>query len=202
MASNVLKIISGEQRGFERLLFYSLSNFFFGLQASAVSCGLVGRWYAFGGHSPPKLEHLETFRLPDPGVPTALACDQSDLDTVRALAREIHQKASGAFAVSTPDFLADAHAMTIVEWRKHLLRNPSALVYWGRGEKQYLDSNVACYLKAAKFGRTWYVAGVHPETKRSWQPDPETDKIHDEDYSFDFSKLAPFLRRVLENAQK
>jgi hypothetical protein len=145
---------------------------------------------------------LETLRLPDPAVPIALACSESDLDIVRAMAREIHEKSRGAFAVTTPDFLSDVDAITSVEWKKMLLRNPSALVYWGQGEKQYLDNNIARYLKASKFGRAWYVSGSEPEIKRSWQPEAETEKIYDEDLPFDFAKLEPFLRRVVENARK
>jgi hypothetical protein len=89
-------------------------------------------------------QELETFPLPDPAVPIALACDGPDLDTVRAFAREIHEKGGGAFAVATPDFIADTAAMTLVEWRRHMAQNPSALVYWGRGEKKYLDKTSHC----------------------------------------------------------
>ena len=145
---------------------------------------------------------LEIFRLPEPAIPLAVACGKSDLEIVRALAREIHEKAKGAFVVATPDFLANAETLTIVEWKKLLLRNPSALVYWGQGEKEYLDKNVSRFLKAAKFGRAWYVSGTLPEAKRNFQPDPDTDKIYDESQPFVFEKLEPFLRRVMENARK
>ncbi len=146
---------------------------------------------------------LEMFLPPDSAVPIALACDRPDLDTVRALAREIHERAAGAFAVATPDFLADAGAMTFLEWRKHLMRNPSALVYWRQGKKEYLDSNVVRYLNAAKLGRAWYVSGVEPEIKRTWRPEAEAYWIPDtEEKPFDFEKLKPFLQHVRENARK
>ena len=145
---------------------------------------------------------LESFLLPEPAVPLALACDRPDLPTVRALAREIHEREGGAFAVATPDFIADPGAMAFVEWRRYLTQNPSALVYWGQGEKGYLDRNVGLYLRAAKFGRAWYVSGTNPETKASWQPDVGTDKIPDPEKPFDFEKLKPFLQRVRENARK
>jgi hypothetical protein len=145
---------------------------------------------------------LESFLLPEPAIPIALACDRPDLQTVRALAREIHEKAGGAFAVATPDFIADPGAMAFVEWRRYMTQNPSALVYWGQGEKDYLDRNIALYLRAAKFGRAWYVSGTDPEAKVSWQPDAGTDKIPDADQPFDFEKLKPFLQRVRENARK
>jgi hypothetical protein len=147
-------------------------------------------------------KELESFRLPEPAIPLALACDQPDLDVVRALAREIHEKENGDFAVATPDFIANPAAMSFIEWRRYMTQNPSAVVYWGRGEKGYLDRNAAVYLKAAKLGRAWYVSGTDPEAKVSWQPDVGTEKIPDLDRPFDFEKLKPFLQRVRENARK
>ena len=145
---------------------------------------------------------LESFLFPEPAVPIALACDRPDLPVVRALAREIHEREGGAFAVATPDFIADPGAMAFIGWRRYMTQNPSALVYWGQGEKGYLDRNVALYLRAARFGRAWYVSGTDPETKVTWQPDVGTEKIPDPEKPFDFEKLKPFLQRVRENARK
>lgn len=145
---------------------------------------------------------LESFLQREPAVPIALACDMADLSTVRALAREMHEKAGEAFEISTPDFIADPKSLPFVEWRKYLTKNPSALVYWGQGEKGYLDKNIAHYLRAAKFGRAWYVSGTAPDMKVSWQPELGTDKIPDPEKPFDFEKLKPFLQRVRENARK
>jgi hypothetical protein len=145
---------------------------------------------------------LESFLLPEPAIPLALACDRPDLLAVRALAREIHEREGGAFAVATPDFIADPAAMPFIEWRRYMTQSPSALVYWGHGEKGYLDRNVALYLRAARFGHAWYVSGSDPETKVSWEPEVGTEKIPDTENSFDFEKLKPFLRRVRENARR
>ncbi len=145
---------------------------------------------------------LESFRLPEPAIPIALACDGPDLPAVRDLAREIHSLEQGAFAVATPDFLENPKALAFIEWRKHMTRNPSALVYWGKGEKGYLDKNVALYLKAARLGCAWYVAGSDSEAKASWQPDVGAEKIRDDAEPFDFEKVKEFLRRVRENARK
>jgi hypothetical protein len=148
---------------------------------------------------------LETFRLPDPSTPIALACDKPDLSTVQRMAREIHTREAGAFAIGTPDFLAEPSSLAFIAWKKLLTKSHSVVVYWGEGQKQYLDSNVARYLPAAKLGRAWYVSLLGPETdrKRDWQPgDPETEKILDEDQPFTYDRLRQFLRRVRERARK
>ena len=92
--------------------------------------------------------------------------------------------------------------MAFIEWRRYMTQNPSALVYWGQGEKGYLDKNVSLYLRAAKFGRAWYVSGTDPNAKVWWEPDVGTEKIPDPDKPFDFEKLKPFLQRVRQNARK
>jgi hypothetical protein len=145
---------------------------------------------------------LEGFRLPEPAIPLALACDGPDLPRVREMAREIHFKEQGGFAVATPDFLENPKALAFIEWRKHMTRNPSALVYWGDGEKGYLDKNVALYQKAARFGCAWYVAGAVPKSKEDWQPQLEIEKIRDKEQPFDFEKVKDFLRRVKEKARQ
>jgi TIR domain-containing protein len=148
---------------------------------------------------------LESFRLPDPSTPIALACDKADLNTVLSMAREIHSREAGAFAVGTPDFLAEPGSLAFVAWKKLLTKSPSVVVYWGQGHKQYLDTNVARYLPAAKLGRAWYVSLAGPDTegKRDWQPgDPDTEKIVDENESFDYERLRGFLKRVRERARQ
>jgi TIR domain len=148
---------------------------------------------------------LESFRLPDPSTPIAVACDKPDLITVQRMAREIHTREAGAFAVGTPDFLAEPSSLAFIAWKKLLTKSPSVVVYWGEGQKQYLDANIARYLPAAKLGRAWYVSLVGPETeaKRGWQPsDLETEKIMDEDQVFTYDRLREFLQRVLERARQ
>jgi hypothetical protein len=148
---------------------------------------------------------LEGFRLPDPSTPLALACDRADLNTVLSLAREIHSREGGAFAVGTPDFLSEPSSLAFVAWKKLLTKSPSVVVYWGEGQKRYLDANVARYLPAARLGRAWYVslAGPDADDKREWQPgDPETEKILDEHESFDYERLRGFLNRVRERARQ
>jgi len=148
---------------------------------------------------------LESFRLPDPATPIALACDQTDLGTVRDIAREIHERDRGAFAVETPDFLAEPGALPFIGWKKLLARSRSILVYWGRGQKDYLDKNVNRFLSSAKLGRAWYVSlpGPEAEQKREWQPgDPETEKIIDDEQPFRYERLQPFLRRIRERARQ
>lgn len=151
---------------------------------------------------------LEAFRLPDPATPIVLACDQPDLATVRSIAREIHQHDHGAFAVATPDFLAEAGALSFIRWKKLLTKRQGVVVYWGRGHKDYLDANVNRYLPAAKLGRAWYVSlppsveGSENQRKREWQPgDPETEIIIDEEQPFRYERLEAFLRRVRERAR-
>jgi hypothetical protein len=148
---------------------------------------------------------LEAYRMPDPSTPIALACDLPDLDAVRAIARQIHERSSGAFAVGTPDFLAKPTALPFSEWKKLLTRSPSVLVYWREGKKEYLKANVERYLPAAKLGRAWYVSLLGPEQqhKRDWQPDDlETEKIVDEDQGFRYERLQDFLDRVRQRARK
>ena len=148
---------------------------------------------------------LEGFRLPDPSTPLALACDKADLNTVLGIAREIHTREGGAFAVGTPDFLAEPSALAFVAWKKLLTKSPSVLVYWGEGQKGYLDSNIARYLPAAKLGRAWYVAltGADADSKRTWQPgDVETEKIVNDQAAFDYERLRGFLSRVREKARQ
>jgi hypothetical protein len=148
---------------------------------------------------------LESFRLPDPATPIALACDEPDLATVRGIAREIHERDRGAFAVTMPDFLAEPGALPFIGWKKLLTRSQSIVVYWGRGQKEYLDTNVNRFLPAAKLGRLWYVSlrGTETERKRQWQPgDPETEVIVDEEQPFRYEQLQPFLKRVRERARK
>ena len=147
---------------------------------------------------------LESFRLPDPSTPIALACDKPDLSTVQRMAREIHTREGDAFAVETPDFLAEPSALAFIPWKKLLTKSPSVVVYWGEGQKQYLDTNIARYLAAAKLGRAWYVSLIGPETegKRDWQPsDLETEKIMD-DQAFTYERLREFLQRVRERARQ
>ena len=81
------------------------------------------------------------------------------------------------------------------------------MVYWGQGQKEYLDTNVTRFLPAAKLGRAWYISLPQPETeqtrKREWQPgDPETEVIVDEEQHFRYEQLQPFLKRVRERARK
>lgn len=148
---------------------------------------------------------LESFRLPDPSTPIALACDKEDLNTVRRMAREIHEREAGAFAVATPDFLAKSGALAFIAWKNLLAKSRSVVVYWGQGQKQYLDANITRYLPAAKLGRAWYVSLVGPEVKdkRGWQPgDPEAAIIVDEDQDFTYDRLREFLDRVRERARQ
>lgn len=146
-------------------------------------------------------DELEAFRFPDAAKPLALACDASDLDTVRRFGREIHEKTGGEFRVETPEFLADPNAMAYPNWRK--LRTKKCIVaYWGAGRKDELDTYLGD-LKAATLGRAWYVSGTEPEAKTTWVPaDPETRKIHDEREPWSFDKIAPFLDEVRKKAKR
>jgi len=148
---------------------------------------------------------LEGCRLPDPARPIALACDEPDLVTVFAIASEIHQRDGDAFAVGTPDFLADAAALPFSGWRKLLTKSQGVIVYWGRGQKDYLVKNIVPFLPAAKLGRAWYVSlsGADTELKRAWPPpDPETEIIVDEEQPFRYELLEAFLKRVRERARQ
>jgi hypothetical protein len=148
---------------------------------------------------------LESLRLPDPSTPIALACDRPDLNTVLRIGREIHAREGDAFAVTTPDFLAESGSLAFIAWKKLLTKSASVVVYWGEGEKQYLDANVARYLQAAKLGRAWYVSLVGSKAigKRDWEPsDPEAVKIVDEDQPFTYDRLQTFLRQVRERARQ
>ena len=148
---------------------------------------------------------LESFRLPDPSTPLALACDKADLNTVLGIAREIHSREGGAFLVGTPDFLAEPASLAFIAWKKLLTKSPSVIVYWRDGEKRYLDANIARYLPAAKLGRAWYVSlsGADMDTKREWQPgDPETEKIVDDQAAFEYERLRGFLNRIRERARQ
>jgi hypothetical protein len=148
---------------------------------------------------------LESYRMPDPSTPLALACDKADLNTVCAIAREIHSREGDAFAVGIPDFLAEPTSLAFVAWKKLLTKSPSVLVYWGAGQKRYLDANIARYLPAAKLGRAWYVSltGADADAKREWQPgDTETEKIVDDQAPFDYERLRGFLNRVRERARQ
>lgn len=148
---------------------------------------------------------LESFRLPDPSIPLALACDKADLNTVLSMAREIHTREGGAFTVGTPEFLAEAGSLAFIAWKKLLTKSPSVIVYWRKGQKQYLDANVARYLPAAKLGWAWYVslAGADAQEKRDWQPgDPDAEKIVDEDQAFNYERLLGFLNRIREKARQ
>lgn len=148
---------------------------------------------------------LESLRLPDPSTPIALACDKPDLNTVLQMGREIHTREGGAFTVATPDFLAESGSLAFIAWKKLLTKSASVVVYWGEGQKQYLDSNIARYLPAAKLGRAWYVslAGTEAAGKRDWQPpDPDEEKIVDEEQAFTYERLRQFLERVRERARQ
>jgi hypothetical protein len=148
---------------------------------------------------------LESFRLPDPSTPLALACDKADLNTVLGIAREIHAREGGAFSVGTPDFLAEPTSLAFVAWKKLLTKSPSVLVYWGDGQKRYLDANISRYLPAAKLGRAWYISltGDETDSKREWQPgDTETEKIVNDQTAFDYERLRGFLNRVREKARR
>jgi TIR domain len=148
---------------------------------------------------------LESVRLPDPSTPIALACDKADLATIQQIAREIHTREEGAFAVGTPDFLAEPGSLAFIAWKKLLTKSASVVIYWGEGTKQYLDANVARYLPAARLGRAWYVSlvGSDREGKQVWQPsDPETVKILDEEQPFTYDRLRGFLQRVREKARQ
>ena len=79
------------------------------------------------------------------------------------------------------------------------------LVYWGDGQKRYLDANIARYLPAAKLGRAWYISltGDDADSKREWQPaDTETEKILNDQAAFDYERLRGFLNRVRERARQ
>jgi hypothetical protein len=147
---------------------------------------------------------LESFRLPDPSTPLALACDKADLNAVRSIAREIHAREGDAFAVGIPDFLAEPTSLAFVAWKKLLTKSPSVLVYWGDGQKRYLDANIARYLPAAKLGRAWYIAMAGNDAeKREWQPgDTDTEKIVNDQATFDYEPLRAFLNRVREKARR
>ena len=151
------------------------------------------------------MRELESFRLPDPSTPIALACDKPDLSTVLDIAREIHTRERGAFAVGTPDFLAEPNALAFIAWKKLLTRYPSVVVYWGEGDEQYLAANIDRYLPAAKLGRARYISLIGPgsERKRDWQPaDLETVKIVDEERAFNYDRIREFLQRVRERARQ
>lgn len=147
---------------------------------------------------------LEAFRLPDAATPIGLACDLADLEIVRGIAREIHEKEKDAFRVETPDFLANPKALAASEWKKFRTKRQGVVVYWANGQKQRLDQSVGGPLAAA-LERAWYVSLVGPdaEEKQRWQPlDRETEKIVDPEKHFDHAKLQAFLQRVKEKAGK
>jgi hypothetical protein len=147
---------------------------------------------------------LEGFRLPEPATALALACDHADLETVHTIALEIHERDRDSFAVSTPDFLAEPGALTFTGWKKLLARSQGVVIYWGRGQKEYLEKNVSRFLPAAKLGCAWYVTQTEldAEHKRVWPPsDHRTEIIVDEERLFSYERLQPFLKRVRERAR-
>ena len=76
---------------------------------------------------------------------------QPKAGSTRTLVRSVNAavtKAMIALEREIPDFLAEPTALAFVAWKKLLTKSPSVLVYWGNGQKRYLDANIARYAVA------------------------------------------------------
>ena len=146
---------------------------------------------------------LESFRLPDPSTPLALACDKADLNAVRSIAREIHAHEGDAFTVGIPDFLAEPTALAFVAWKKLLTKSPSVLVYWADGQKRDPGHEHRALSARREAGRALTSRCGDTAEKREWQPgDIDTEKIVNDQATFDYEPLRPFLNRVREKARR
>ena len=111
-----------------------------------------------------------------PGKPTeaslALVCEESDLEGVRQLTKEI--KATHSVEAQFPDFLGGRlKAMDrLRKWRDYLSHSEVLLFYYGAAERGRLE---LIWQKAQeqtpKARRSWFIAPPDLEDKRKQYPD-------------------------------